>query len=149
MQSLAFLFSALFFSTVLFAQSEYLLQYDSGTSDKGWTFGLDGWFFTTRFTPPEPVKLVKARFYIADTSNGASYDFSIYRAGDGEPAGAYVYKEHNKVRKLGWNELDISEYDIHTNEDFYLSIEYDFQSELSLGADTSQPIAGRSFDSDC
>mgnify|MGYP006971759267 CR=1 FL=1 len=136
-------------ATSLFTQSEYVLQYDSGEPDKSWTFNLDGWFFTTRFTPPEPVKLVKARFYIADTSNGATYDFSIYRAGDNEPAGALVFKEHLRASSIGWNEIDISRFDVQTDEDFYLSIEYDFQSELTIGADTAEPIAGRSYDSDC
>ena len=139
----------LFFSVALCAQSELVLQYDSGVADKPWTFNLDGLFFTTRFTPPEPVKLVKARFYVADTSNGATYDFSIYGAGENEPGGARVFKENKRVRTIGWNEIDISQYDIQTDEDFYLSIEYDYNSELALGADTSAPIEGRSYDSDC
>jgi len=70
MQSVIKLFLILFAASVLLAQEEIVLKYDSGQADKNYTFGLDGWFFTTRFTPPEQVLLAKARFYIADTSNG-------------------------------------------------------------------------------
>jgi len=133
----------------LYGQTETVLQYDSGQVDKTWTFGVDGWFFTTRFTPPGDVLVAKARFYIADTSNGATYDFSIYRAGDNEPAGAWLNKVPMRTKRLGWNEINLTDYDIHVTEDFYLSLEYNFNSELVIGADTSEPIAGRSFDSDC
>ncbi len=136
-------------TTAAFAQSEIVLQYDSGYADKTWVFNTDGWFFTTRFTPPEEVRLARARFYIADTGNGATFDFSIYRAGDNEPAGAIVDKIPMRVKRLGWNEIDLTSFNVMTAEDFYLSIEYDFQSEIAIGADTAAPIAGRSFDSDC
>jgi hypothetical protein len=133
----------------LFPQSEYVLKYDSGEPDKSWTFNLDGWFFTTRFTPIEPVKLAKARFYIADTINGATFNFSIYRAGENEPGGAFLFREPMRVQSIGWNEIDLLDYNFRTDEDFYLSIEYDYQAELSMGVDSSDPIDGRSFDSDC
>ena len=147
-----FIFAAiviLMLAGALLGQSELVLQYDSGEPEKSWTFGLDGWFFTTRFTPPESVFLEKARFYIADTSNGATFHFSIYRAGEQEPAGMLVNKVPFRTKKLGWNEIDISEYGIQTDDDFYLSIEYDFDSEIAIGVDASEPIAGRSYDSDC
>lgn len=149
MRHVFYIMAAILAATALYGQSEILLHYDSGQADKSWTFGLDGWYFTTRFTPPEEVWLAKARFYIADTSNGGTFDFSIYRAGDNEPAGALVNKVPMRVQRLGWNEIDLTSFQIQTAKDFYLSIEYDFKSELAMGADTSEPIEGRSFDSDC
>ena len=149
MQSVIKLFLILFAASVLLAQEEIVLKYDSGQADKNYTFGLDGWFFTTRFTPPEQVLLAKARFYIADTSNGATFKFSIYQAGDGEPAGVLVDKVPMRVKRLGWNEIDLTTFNIITADDFYLSIEYDFQAEIAIGVDTAEPISGRSYDSDC
>jgi len=149
MRKVLSLFIIIFAAGMVYGQSESVLQYDSGQPDQIWTFGLEGWFFTTRFTPPGNVLIAKARFYIADTTNGATYDFSIYRAGDNEPAGALVNKVPMRVKKLGWNEIDLSAFNIQTAEDFYLSIEYDFKAELAIGADTSDPIEGRSYDSDC
>jgi len=149
MRKVLSLFIIIFAAGMVYGQSESVLQYDSGQPDQIWTFGLEGWFFTTRFTPPGNVLIAKARFYIADTTNGATYDFSIYRAGDNEPAGALVNKVPMRVKKLGWNEIDLSAFNIQTAEDFYLSIEYDFKAELAIGADISDPIEGRSYDSDC
>ena len=92
------------------AQEQIILEYDRGETDGSLTFGLDGWYFTTRFTPPAEALLEKARFYIADTSNGATYHFSIYHDTDGFPAGAIlpVDKIPMRVKKLGWNLLAIT-----------------------------------------
>ena len=133
----------------LVAQNEVVLSYDRGETDGALTFGLDGWYFTTRFTPPSEAQLRKARFYIADTSNGATYHFSIYNDSDGFPANAIVDKAPMHVKRLGWNEIDLTSFNVVKDEDFYLSIEYDFESELSIGIDRLEPITGRSYDSDC
>ena len=150
MRYLKFLVAAVFLLSLdLEAQSEIVLQYDRGETDGMYTFGLDGWFFTTRFTPPSEVQLRKARFYIPDTSNGATYHLSIYHDTGGEPAGAIVDKVPMRVKKPGWNEIDLTSFNVVKDQDFYISIEYDFESELSIGVDRQEPISGRSYDSDC
>ena len=124
----------------LLAQEQITLVYDRGETDGSLTFGLDGWYFTTRFTPPAEALVEKARFYIADTSNGATYHLSIYHDTDGFPAGAIspVDKLPMRVKRLGWNEIDLTSYNVVKDEDFYLSIEYDFESEISIGVDREE-----------
>ena len=136
-------------TAALFARDEFILQYDKGFTGETLTLNEDGWYFTTRFTPPANVLLAKARFYIADTSNGATFDFSIYQGGIAEPAEVLVDKVPMRAKKLGWNEIDLTSYHILRDYDFYLSIEFDGKSNLTIGADKQEPLALRSFDSDC
>ena len=130
-------------------QGQRELKYDDGVANLTWTFGSNGRFFTTQFSPDSPVLLERARFYIADTTQGATFLFSIYLESNGEPGYPLVDQVPKRVDRLGWNEIDLSEYDIQVQEDFYLSIEYDLESELSIGAEDQEPIAKRSYDSDC
>lgn len=125
------------------------LKYDDGVANLTWTFGTHGRFFTTRFSLESSVLLEKARFFIVDTLGGATFNFAVYLDSNGEPGYPLVDQVPMRVERLGWNEIDLTEYELTLSEEFYLSIEYDLQSQLSIGAEDQDPLSRRSYDSDC
>jgi hypothetical protein len=137
----------------MFAQEgqETILAYDDGNPNLTLTF-LDngGTFYITRFTPEEtPCLLTKLVFYTPDTSLGTTFFFTIYQGGYSEPGSAILSSVPLAAYTIGWNEIDISEFEIQVNRDFYYQLGYDTSSRFSIGAENRTPISNRTWDTDC
>ena len=128
-----------------------LLKYDDGDPNLQLTFGGNyGTYFVTRFTPPSfPATLTKAQFYIPDTSKGASFNFSVRPDAFNEPGDPLFGPVPMRAKKIGWNEIDLSTYNLRVKGDFYLELAYDLVSKLTLGAENREPLSGRTYDTDC
>ncbi len=137
----------------LFAQEgqKTILAYDDGNPNLTLTF-LDngGTFYITRFTPDDtPCQLTKLVFYTPDTSLGATFFFTIYQGGHNEPGSPILSSIPMSAYTIGWNEIDISEFNIIVDRDFYFQLSYDFSSRFSIGAENKEPISLRTWDTDC
>ena len=152
MKYLQLLFLLVISATLLFGQTdgEEIIAYDDGLPNLTLTFLEDGTFFITRFTPSTlPSVLTKLIFYVPDTSKGATFLFSIYTDVGGEPGTAILSSMPMSALTLGWNEIDITEFDIQVNGDFYFQLGYDLTSKFSIGAEDKEPISRRTWDTDC
>jgi hypothetical protein len=137
----------------LYGQSgeEEILAYDDGNPSLTLTFlGNGGTFYITRFSPPVlPSVLTKLVFYVPDTTEGKTFFFTIYPDVAGEPGTPVLASVPMAASTIGWNEIDISEYDIHVKGDFYFQLGYDLTSKFSIGAENREPISRRTWDTDC
>ena len=131
-----------------FAQIETEVAYDDGNPNHELQFTRDGVRFVTRFTPPAPhTQITKARYFIADTSEGASFDLTVFRDVSDEPAVILYGPVHITVEQLAWNEWDLTTSLVYTDDDFYISLSYDGVSKPMIGAEDRSPT-GRAYETD-
>ena len=120
--------------------SETELAYDDGTMDTN-TSGETGKGFAVRFTPPVgQVQLMRVRYYFLEP----------------RPIEVHVLDEnHNDLiapftantNQDGWNDVDLSVYNITVSGDSYLGFLHLEDYRLTLGIDTTS-ADGRSFEVD-
>lgn len=149
------MFLLLFFSQSFGQNSsvDSLLQYDDGLEPiTPLTMTVHTINFITRFTPPSvPAQVVKVRYYVPDTTGGSGFILRImqYVGASVEP-GIVLYGPVNiPSSRPGWNELDLSEKNIFTENDFNVWMQYDGKSKLTLGAENREPLSMRTYDTDC
>lgn len=137
----------------LFGQNndEEILAYDDGNPNMTLTFTENGGtFYITRFSSSVlPAILTKLVFYVPDTSKGKTFFFTVYPDVAGEPGTPVLTSVPMAASKIGWNVIDISEYDIQVVGDFYFQLGYDFTSKLSISAENREPLSQRTWDTDC
>jgi|GEM_PF-2241556 len=127
------------------------LVYDDGEPNLKLAFIENaGLHFVTRFSPPAtPARLLKAKYFLADTSYGTSARFEVMEDSNNEPAIHVFGPVAISGGKLGWNELDFSFPLLFVNRDFYLMFSYDNQSKFTIGAENHPPLSYRTYDCDC
>jgi len=149
------IFLGIFLSNNVLAQeSEPIeLYYDDGNPNIELTFGVNASsYLVTRFTPPEgKVQILTAVYFLADTANGVNFIFRILPDAFGEPWDGNELYGPVPITKgnIGWNELDLSDFNITVEGDFYLMLQYDGYSNLTFGAENRDPLSGRTYDTDC
>jgi len=107
-------------------------------------------FFTTRFTPPsKPAEIVKVKYYIAAMQENNGFDLMIFsETGENEPSTILLDRTPISGGSTGWNTIDISEYEITVDGDFYIALVYN-GTPIVLGAEATLPLSGRTYDTDC
>jgi hypothetical protein len=130
------------------AQDEIELAYDDGNPNLELQFTIDGAYFVTRFTPPAgDYRVLEVRYFVADTSGGSTFNLTLWRDVSNEP-GIVIYGPVNLMAvRLGWNNIDLSQYLVDVTGDFYVGLSYDGRSKLTIGAENRSP-AGRAYDTD-
>jgi hypothetical protein len=149
---LTMVFVSIFYSSV-YSQSaqDFDLFYDDGTPTVQLKFLWNAsTFFTTRFTPPSvPAKVVKVKYYIAAPQGNNEFDLMIFsETGQDMPSTVLLDRTPISGGTTGWNTIDISEYEIMVNGDFYIALVYN-GTPIVLGAETTPPLSGRTYDTDC
>jgi len=115
------------------------IAYDDGaveTTDS-WETGKG---FAVRFSPTGQVKVVRARYYLQDPRPIAVHFWDANRNDLIAPFTANTTQE-------GWNDVDLSPYNVTVSGDFYLGFFHLEDYRPTLGVDTSSPD-GRSFEVD-
>ncbi len=107
-------------------------------------------FFTTRFTPPSvPAEIVEIKYYIAATQGNNGFDLMIFsETGQNRPSTVLLDKTPTSGGSTGWNTIDISQYEIKVDGDFYIALVYN-GTQITLGAEDKEPLARRTYDTDC
>jgi hypothetical protein len=115
------------------------IAYDDGTMETtaSWEMGKG---FAVRFTPTGQVQVIRARYYLQDP----------------RPIEVHVWDaDHNDlitpftatVTQDGWNDVDLSAYNITVSGDFYVGFTHLEDYRPTLGVDTTSSD-GRSFEVD-
>lgn len=98
------------------------ISYDDGTAEDALVLVGEGNGLAVRFTPTEYGKVEKANIYLWDETfpkpGGNSLGFIVYDK-DQNQVGEPIYVD-NLVRG-DWNEIDLSELNFSTGDDFYIS----------------------------
>jgi hypothetical protein len=126
------------------------LFYDDGLPNLQINFqNTTGNRIATRFTPTIfPAKIVSARFFIADTSEGSKVLFSVMsNAGEG-PSGNLSGPTLVTINNIGWNEIDLSSINLVVDDDFYFTFWIFGSSQPQFGAENREPLSLRTYDAD-
>jgi len=117
------------------------IKYDDGSTEDAWTFtryGLGG-FFAVRFTPPyTPCLLTRARYFIY--KDPATFKVRILDSNKNDVPPMLTAKPS----LTGWYDVDLAQYKITIEGDFYIALEQTVASKPYLGFDESNPD-GRSW----
>jgi hypothetical protein len=120
--------------------SETELAYDDGTmeTNTSWETGKG---FAVRFTPPQgQVQLMRLRYFLQDPRR---IDVHVWDANRNNVITVFrVFTSQD-----GWNQVDLSAYNITVSGDFYVGFFHLEDYRPVLGVDTSSPD-GRSFEVD-
>jgi len=121
--------------------SEEEIKYDDGSAETYWymtRYGLGG-MFAVRFTPPyTPCLLIKARYYIY--SDPATFKVRILDSNKNDILSALTVTPSSK----GWYDIDLAQYEIAVEGDFYIAFEQTVANKPHLGFDEGNPD-GRSW----
>ena len=119
--------------------SETELAYDDGAmeTNTSWEVGKG---FAVRFTPPGQVQLMRARYYFLDPRPIQVHVWDASRTDLIAPFTANTSQD-------GWNDVDLSAYNITVSGDFYVGFLHLEDYRPTLGVDTTS-ADGRSFEVD-
>jgi alpha-tubulin suppressor-like RCC1 family protein len=115
------------------------IAYDDGVIETtaSWEIGKG---FAVRFSPTGRVKVVGARYYLQDPRPIEVHVWGVIRQDMITPFTANTTQD-------GWNDVDLSIYNIAVSGDFYVGFFYLENYRPTLGVDTTYPD-GRSFEVD-
>jgi hypothetical protein len=103
----------------------------------------------TRFTPPHfPASILKAKFYVADTSEGAFFQFSVLDNSGDRPSADIYGPEIIHINQIGWNEIDLSDQNLVLEDDFYFALWLHESFQPKFGAENRPPLSMRTYDAD-
>jgi hypothetical protein len=123
------------------AVPEQELAYDDGTMETtdSWEAGKG---FAVRFTPPAggPVQLVRARYYLLDPR---PIEVHVWDANHTDLVTPFTAATNQE----GWNDVDLSAYNVTVTGDFYVGFFHLEDYRPTLGVDTTSGD-GRSFEVD-
>ncbi len=127
------------------------LVYDDGIPNLKLTFLENaGTVFAVRFTPPSgTVQLLEVRYFVPDTSKGATFDLSVTGVASGEPGETLLGPLHLRAQTLGWNGIQLGDRALLLEGDFFVLLQYDGEAKLTIGAEDRPPLSGRTYDTDC
>ena len=133
------------------APGQVVLAYDDGIPTLTLRFLENaGTVFAVRFTPPEgQVQLTEVRYFVPDTSEGATFTLRVTSESSGEPGATLLGPLSLRARQTGWNAVSLSEHELMLQGDFFVLLEYDGSSRLALGAENRAPLSNRTYDTDC
>ena len=118
---------------------EQELAYDDGAMDTN-TSWETGKGFAVRFTPPGQVQLMRARYYLLDPRPIEVHVWDANRTDLITPFTANTNQD-------GWNDVDLSAYNITVSGDFYVGFLHLEDYRPTLGVDTTSADL-RSFEVD-
>ncbi len=132
------------------------IGYDDGVAENAWGFyaANNGW--AVRMSPERPGQtmfVTGARIYLWDESwpspGGNSFQAAIFAANpDGTPGAllAGPVRVENGVRGA-WNDVDLSDYGVMVNGDFYVAYiqDADYPDVPGMAVDESTPDTGRNW----
>lgn len=151
---ISFFLSAVFFSVQAAEKndgSDVELVYDNGQPTL--SIGFDqttGDVLVTRFTPPQfPAKILRARYFLSDTTGGSAFSFSILDNVGDYPSIEIYGPVTLRGKEMGWNEIDLSGENITVTDDFYFVFGKTGNSLPKFGAEDLDPFANRTYDTDC
>ena len=138
-----FLIIMLVFLTIpnSFATTEF--SYDDGTTERG-LYRFTGDYSTVRFSLHPKIsqtKILSIKYYIMDYP----YSFKAYIYGNDGKTELFSAMANPKTR--GWFEIDLSQYDIIVESDFYVAIQWLTAYVPHIGMDNSNPDQ-RSYNGD-
>jgi len=117
------------------------IKYDDGSAETAWYYtgyGLGG-MFAVRFTPPyTPCLLTRARYYVY--SDPASFKVRILDSNKNDLLSALTVTPSS----TGWHDVDLAQYEITVEGDFYVALQSKVAGKPYLGFDESNPD-GRSW----
>lgn len=123
------------------AAAETELAYDDGTLDTTASYEI-GKGFATRFTPPSgSFRVVRARLFLQDPRPVQVHVWDATHNDLITPFTANTTQE-------GWNDVDLSSYNIIVSGDFHLGFLHLEDWRPTLGVDTNSPADGRSYEVD-
>jgi len=117
------------------------IKYDDGSAETAWyhtRYGL-GAMFAVRFTPPyTPCLLTRARYYI--DSYPASFKVRILDSNKNDLLPGLTVTPSS----TGWYDVDLAQYEISIEGDFYIALQSKVAGKPYLGFDENNPD-GRSW----
>jgi uncharacterized repeat protein (TIGR01451 family) len=119
--------------------SETELAYDDGTTETNTSWEV-GKGFAVRFTPPGQAQLLRARYYLLDPRPTQVHVWDANRNNLITPFTANTTQD-------GWNDVDLSIYNITVSGDFYVGFFHLENYRPTLGVDTTF-ADGHSFEVD-
>jgi len=107
--------------TVTLCSQSVTIQYDDGEApDTQIKLGVDGWFFTTRFTPPQtPVVLEEAQFYLSESNKADGFIFCIFDGSTEMPGMKLIDPVPIRAEQTGWNVIDLQSWNLSVDGDFF------------------------------
>ncbi len=113
-----------------------LLSYDNGTPDGGYAWGYAGWSSANKITPPvKGAQLMKMSIYFTGVQSGSPiYTPIVMRSNSGAPGADYVTLPSKTISNYpGWDETDLSSYNIFVDGDFFVGLKFDGTNQPMFG----------------
>ena len=125
------------------------LFYDDGTPESGVSVTVPGERLAVRFTPTSYPATIKFASFYNNRDSRRSLKLNIYndRGANGKPGASLLSSSISVTPEPNaWNQIDLSSRNIKVNSgDFYISLEWVFADDPSIGYDEEFPYAGRSW----
>lgn len=129
-----------------------LLAYDDGVADNARVFIDSGHGFAVQMTPENNAKIIGASIYLWGNNfpvpGGNHFSLAVYDSNDdGSPGNQLLEPIEIEGKRGEWNYINLSEYEINTNRDFYIVMFQDAIGDHSpaVGFDENSEFSGRSY----
>ena len=134
-------------ATVVQASPIVEIVYDDGSPDGGYYWSAAGTGSGNRITPPGYVKILKAKYYLLTPNTGSNnFTAKIFSMTGGQPDAELAAVGVSGAASNSWVEVDFSSFNLYTDQDFLVFLEYDGTNEPSFGYDAVDN--GRAWDYD-
>ncbi|NOY77260.1 MAG: hypothetical protein GXO76_05260 [Calditrichaeota bacterium] len=122
------------------------LAYDDGSHSFPISYRVNAYkLVAVRFTPPsDSIQILRARYFIADTTYGTKFQFAIMGEKFDEPTKNIFGPVEITAKQIGWNEYDLESRPIFVRGDFYFVLTLS-DSSPTFGGEINQPYGERTY----